>query len=196
MGAVFWRVTVPARSSAGAARLSRCRSRRWRRLDERRSKEWLSPVQGLCRLLLPFVPWFCKRPWIESVSKELQARELFSTRYVTCSLLSSIVKNSRRSVGSSTRLKQKLYNFLDVFTKHFVCRCHRDNNPHKTSNADQVSATGRLLREAWCCCFLLTNTFFLALGLSDNGWTGSQCVDRNCHRLRWGDRQKSIHQSV
>lgn len=170
MGTVFWRVTVPARSSAGAARLSRCRSRR-----RRRSKQWLSPVQGLCRLLLPFVPWFCKRPWIESVSKELQARELFSTRYVTCSLLSSIVKNSRRSVGSSTRLRQKLYNFLDVFTKHFVCRCHRDNNPHKTSNADQASATGRLLREAWCCCFLLTNAFS-TVGRVHSAWTETVIV--------------------
>lgn len=95
-------------------------------------------------------PSFASGLVFKSVSKEIQANELYSTWYVTCSFLSRNVKNSHRSVGSSTRLEQKLYNFLNVFTKHFICRCHRDNNPDKTSNANQVSATGRLSKEA---CF-------------------------------------------
>lgn len=103
---------------------------------------------------------FCKRPCVQSLSDEIQARELYSTRYVTCSFLSRNVKNSHRPVGSSTRLEQKLYNLLNVFTKHFICRCHRDDNPDQTSNADQVSANRRLLKEAWVVCFSFLSFHF------------------------------------
>lgn len=138
-------------------------------------------------------PSFASGLVFKSVSKEIRANELYSTWYVTCSFLSRNVKNSHRSVGSSTRLEQKLYNFLNVFTKHFICRCHRDNNPDKTSNANQVSATGRLSKEA--CFFLMillatANQYVFVFRFERQRWTLSSCKDEQTKR------KKSIDQSI
>lgn len=169
-----------AQRSASEARLSRCGSRR---LPSEKMLETLI----VCRLSpgsLSSFHCFCPRVLQAALySEEIQSQELSSTWYVTCSFLSRNVKNSHRSVGSSTRLEQKLYNFLNVFTKHFICCCHRDDNPDKTSNADQVSATVRLWKEAWVF-FCFFNYFILFA-------TVNKCVFASGFERQWCEQVHS-----